>query len=149
MPLLDGRGLLPAGDHEWSWDEFVATLSEPNGWGREYRQRLLRSLHAVLLRLRAEQVTRVWVAGSFVSAKLLPPDVDVVYAVPEGHSPAHWRDRELARLEESRDRRDAFKRRQQVDLRTTDAIVVRHGRAVPLLDAFHSTRPDEHDRTEP
>lgn len=149
MPALDARGLLPAGDYEWSWNQFIDAFADQLGDGRGSRRRLLRSLHAVLLRLRAEQVTLVWVGGSFVSAKLLPPDLDVVYAVPEGHPHPHRRDRELARLEESRARRDALKRQHRIDLRTTDAIVVRHGRAVTLLEAFHHTRPDEHDHSEP
>jgi hypothetical protein len=69
---------LPPGIHEASWDEFV----ERFGYTRQ-RQRLLDGLRAALDALARAGCKRVWVDGSFVTAKQVPGDFDACWD-PDG-----------------------------------------------------------------
>lgn len=65
-------GLLPVGEHLASWDEVV----ERFGWNA-WRRRLLDGLADGLDLLAAAGCRRVWLNGSFVTAKDEPGDFDV------------------------------------------------------------------------
>lgn len=71
---LDARGLLPEGIHPAAWEELV----ERFGWN-EHRQQLLRGLSEALGLLRSAGCRRVYVNGSFVTAKQRPNDIDVCW----------------------------------------------------------------------
>src|SRR5262245_46538530 len=68
---FDPNGNLPPGIHECTWEEFTARF----GWNA-CRQRLLRGLKAALDALKAAGCRRVYVDGSFVTAKEEPGDFD-------------------------------------------------------------------------
>jgi hypothetical protein len=69
-------GLLPAGVHEATWEEFVARF----GW-TPHRLALLAGLKAALDALRAAGCRRTYVNGSFVTAKETPGDFDGCWEV--------------------------------------------------------------------
>jgi hypothetical protein len=73
-PLDPERGLLPAGEHVATWDELV----ERFGWN-EWRRGLLDGMAEALDLLAAAGCRRVWINGSFVTAKDQPRDVDVCW----------------------------------------------------------------------
>jgi hypothetical protein len=81
-PLDSGTGYLPPGDHTATLDE----LEEAFGWNYRRRQLLL-DLKLVLGKLWGVGAVRVWIDGSFVTAKERPRDVDVLYELPAGRSP--------------------------------------------------------------
>jgi hypothetical protein len=75
-PFEPPTGLLPAGVHEATWEEFVARF----GW-TSYRLTLLAGLKAALDALRAAGCRRAYVDGSFVTAKETPGDFDGCWEV--------------------------------------------------------------------
>jgi hypothetical protein len=77
-PLDPDTGLLPAGEHVATWDEVL----ERFGWN-EWRRGLLDGLAEALDLLGSAGCRRVWINGSFVTAKNEPRDVDVCWD-PEG-----------------------------------------------------------------
>ena len=74
LPLLDAEGFLPPGLH--LADE--AEVSRVFGAVTPARQALMRQLSGWLGRARAVEARRWAVGGSFVTAKPVPGDVDVV-----------------------------------------------------------------------
>lgn len=70
-PFEPSTGLLPAGMHEATWEEFVARF----GW-TPHRLSLLAGLKAALDALRLAGCRRAYVNGSFVTAKAAPGDFD-------------------------------------------------------------------------
>src|SRR5436190_23079014 len=70
-PFEPSIGLLPAGIHEATWEEFVARF----GWTPP-RLALLSGLKAALDALRVAGCRRAYVNGSFVTAKEAPGDFD-------------------------------------------------------------------------
>ncbi|MDQ3701448.1 MAG: hypothetical protein M3442_11080, partial [Chloroflexota bacterium] len=70
-PFEASTGLLPSGVHEATWEEFVARF----GW-TPHRLALLAGLKAALDALEAAGCPRVYVDGSFVTAKPDPGDFD-------------------------------------------------------------------------
>ena len=71
IPPFDCRGNLPAGIHDAAWQEFVERFgSTPR------RRYLLEGLKAALECLRAAGCRRVYINGSFVTAKKSPGDFD-------------------------------------------------------------------------
>lgn len=74
IPQFDGRGLLSEGIHLATWEEFVDRF----GWS-EHRRRLLRGLSEALSLLRSAGCRRVYVNGSFVTAKERPNDIDACW----------------------------------------------------------------------
>jgi hypothetical protein len=71
IPRFNRAGNLPPGVHVASWREVV------NRFGRSrHRRRLLRGLKAALDSLRAAGCHRVYLDGSFVTAKRVPGDFD-------------------------------------------------------------------------
>jgi hypothetical protein len=75
LPNLDPEtGLLPVGEHHATWDEVV----EQFGWN-EKRRGLLDGLADGLELLEAAGCSRVWLDGSFVTAKDEPDDFDACW----------------------------------------------------------------------
>jgi hypothetical protein len=73
-PPFDARGVLPPGQHPYTWSELV----EQFGIGGR-RVKLLTGLLAGLSVLREAGCRTVYIDGSFVTEKLRPNDVDVAY----------------------------------------------------------------------
>lgn len=76
IPGLQSDGLLSAGIHPATWDEFCQRY----GW-TEHRQRLLAGLKRALAILKAAGCKRVYIDGSFVTAKEVPKDFDGLWEV--------------------------------------------------------------------
>jgi hypothetical protein len=74
IPGFSADGNLPPGVYEASWDEFVARFG-----GTAHRLRLIDGLHSALSLLRAAGCCRVYINGSFVTAKEVPEDFDAVW----------------------------------------------------------------------
>jgi len=75
IPAFDpSTGLLPAGIHEATWPEFVARFGST-----PHRLRLLAGLKMALDALRAGGCRRVYIDGSFVTAKAAPADFDACW----------------------------------------------------------------------
>ncbi len=71
-PFEPTTGRLPPGEHSATWEEVVDRF----GWNR---RRLLDGLAEALALLADAGCTRVWINGSFVTAKEEPGDFDVVW----------------------------------------------------------------------
>src|SRR5712692_2805187 len=71
IPLFDASGNLPPGVHHATWQEFVSTFGTT-----PHRRALLAGLQAALENLRAAGCHRVYINGSFVTAKRRPNDFD-------------------------------------------------------------------------
>lgn len=74
LPDFTGEGLLPPGEHLATWDEIFARF----GWNQR-RKLLLGGLSAGLVPLRTAGCKRVYLDGSFVTAKDLPGDFDAAW----------------------------------------------------------------------
>jgi hypothetical protein len=76
LPPFDAdTGLLPEGEHATSWDEIVDRF----GWTPRRRQ-LLDGLEEALELLASVGCSRVWLNGSFVTAKDEPADFDACWS---------------------------------------------------------------------
>ena len=73
-PFEPTTGRLPPGEHLADWEEIVDRF----GWNRRRRE-LLDGLAEALELLAAVGCTRVWINGSFVTAKEEPGDFDAVW----------------------------------------------------------------------
>ncbi len=71
IPAFNQRGLLPAGVHKTTFPEFVKRFG-----ATAHRRKLLVGLHAALESLKSAGCRRVYIDGSFVTAKLRPNDFD-------------------------------------------------------------------------
>lgn len=71
IPAFDSDGLLPAGIHSATWEEFSTRYGLS-----AHRNTLLEGLRAVLLSLKEAGGHRAYINGSFVSAKEHPNDFD-------------------------------------------------------------------------
>jgi len=78
IPPTNDHGTLPIGQHRCDWAELVSCFGQG---GR--RQKLLEGLNAGLKILRQAGCRTVYIDGSFVTTKLLPNDIDVVYEAGE------------------------------------------------------------------
>jgi len=76
IPQFNTGGLLPRGVHPATLEE----VRERFG-GNERRRQLLRGLEEALRLLRAAGCRRVYINGSFVTAKERPSDIDVCWDV--------------------------------------------------------------------
>ena len=76
IPVFDANGNLPPGIHVATWDELVARFG-----ANAQRQMLLSGLRAALLWLKDAGCLRVYVDGSFVTAKEEPGDYDDCWEV--------------------------------------------------------------------
>jgi hypothetical protein len=75
IPAFDPvTGNLPAGEHLATWPELRDRYGHT-----PWRRRLLAGLLAALRLLRAAGCTRVWIDGSFVTAKAEPGDFDACW----------------------------------------------------------------------
>lgn len=87
LPSFNEHGYLPEGDHEADLDE----IEERFGQGRRRRE-IVTGLRSVIALLSAHGVLDIWLDGSFVTDKLRPSDVDVVYRVRPGGDKGDWPD---------------------------------------------------------
>lgn len=78
IPAFDPRGVLPEGTHQSDWPAF----KERFGWNLR-RQRLTLAVLEVAHLMRHHGARRLWIDGSFVSAKPEPGDVDLLYSLNE------------------------------------------------------------------
>ncbi|WP_425266953.1 DUF6932 family protein [Amycolatopsis circi] len=85
LPAFDEHGNLVPGVHGVTWAE----VKEAYGYNPK-RRLILDGLREVLDRLEERSAVRVWVDGSFVTTKLRPRDVDVVYEPPPGAITSEW-----------------------------------------------------------
>jgi hypothetical protein len=74
LPDLDDDGVLPPGIHVASWEEVVEKFG-----GTAYRAELLAGLLEVLRHLRQAGCRRIYLDGSFVTAKEHPADYDLCW----------------------------------------------------------------------
>jgi hypothetical protein len=81
IPAFNILGNLPPGVHEATWQEFSDHFGTT-----PYRRRLLAGLKAALEALRAAGCRRVYINGSFVTAKRRPNDYDRCWDI-EGVNP--------------------------------------------------------------
>jgi hypothetical protein len=116
-PFDPSSGLLPSGIHESSWEEFVAKFGST-----AHRLALLAGLKAALDELRSAGCRRVYIDGSFVTAKEVPGDFDACWEI-DGV--------DLARLDPVlktfANRREAQKRKYGGELFPADAPADRDG----------------------
>ncbi|MHB8644453.1 MAG: DUF6932 family protein [Thermomicrobiales bacterium] len=76
IPSFEASGNLPPGVHAATWEEFVARYGST-----PHRLALLAGLKAALDALRAAGCARVYLDGSFVTAKATPGDFDGCWEV--------------------------------------------------------------------
>lgn len=76
-PFEPATGNLPPGIHEATWDEIVARYGY-----NAHRRELLVGLRTALDSLRVAGCRRVYVDGSFVTAKAEPADFDACWDLP-------------------------------------------------------------------
>ena len=85
IPPLDQNGLLPFGVHDCTLEEIKARFGSFRGSDR--RPQLFARLEAFLSEAKAARVVvSVLVDGSFVTARLVPNDIDLILVVAPGHS---------------------------------------------------------------
>lgn len=76
LPPFEPSGLLPAGVHSATWSVFAERFGNTT-----CRRQQLAKLAGALHLLREAGCARVFIAGSFVTAKAAPNDVDVAWDV--------------------------------------------------------------------
>ena len=74
-PFDPATGYLPSGEHRATWPEVLDRF----GWN-PVRRALLDGMQEALVLLAAAGCTKVWLDGSFVTAKDEPGDFDAVWA---------------------------------------------------------------------
>jgi hypothetical protein len=74
LPDFDAAGQLPPGVHDVGWDEVVRLFGTT-----DHRRHLLDGLYRVLKHLAEVGCERVYLDGSFVTAKERPNDFDLVW----------------------------------------------------------------------
>lgn len=82
LELSPSSGCLTPGEHEVTMDELEEKFAYNFG-----RRELIKALKTVVSELRAAGAGRIWIDGSFVTARKRPSDVDVVYEPPAGVDP--------------------------------------------------------------
>jgi len=76
IPQFTAYGLLPRGVHPATLEEVLERFG-----GNERRQQLLRGLSEALYLLRSAGCQRIYINGSFVTAKERPNDIDVCWDI--------------------------------------------------------------------
>jgi hypothetical protein len=76
IPAFDAQGLLPQGIYPATWEEVVERFGTD-----ERRRQLLKGLSEALNLLRLVGCRRVYIDGSFVTAKERPNDIDVCWDI--------------------------------------------------------------------
>ncbi|MGH3114465.1 MAG: DUF6932 family protein [Gaiellaceae bacterium] len=76
IPPFGEGGNLPPGIHEATWEEIIARVG-----GTAWRRELLAGLQAALENLREAGCRRVYIDGSFVTAKEEPGDFDACWEI--------------------------------------------------------------------
>ncbi len=75
-PCLTKAGFLPAGIHEMTWSEFAARYGT-----NDERRKQLAAMETILQTLKRHSGDKVYVGGSFVTAKQFPADFDMTWRV--------------------------------------------------------------------
>ncbi|MFJ9900166.1 DUF6932 family protein [Streptomyces sp. NPDC091280] len=104
LPSFNDHGYLPPGEHEATWEEVEKVL----GWNFK-RKDLLVGLHYVVKSLVEFGVTEFYLDGSFVTNKVRPGDVEVIYMPPKGVDTRQWGLFSFAQ-------HDTLKKRYKIDL---------------------------------
>ncbi|MEU5999070.1 hypothetical protein ABZ837_14720 [Streptomyces sp. NPDC047197] len=77
LPELNDLGYLPPGEHGATWKEVEGAF----GWNFK-RNNLLTGLHYTVKSLITFGVTEFYIDGSFVTSKVRPGDIEVIYFPP-------------------------------------------------------------------
>jgi hypothetical protein len=121
IPDFNAMGYLPPGDHQASLEEVGKRLAT-----NHRRQVIFEGLVHIASLLGQHGVTRIWLGGSFVTDKLRPNDVDVVFEPPPGARTGTWGELALSRRAET-------KRLRRVDLLPSSMIMPSKKTAFPLV----------------
>ncbi|MEV7830396.1 hypothetical protein AB0P12_07165 [Streptomyces subrutilus] len=81
-PFEQDTGCPPPGRYALTWDEVEASLVMADAFKASTVRRVLweeLNYHKTLVECLAGSINRIWLAGSFVSAKPDPSDIDVTY----------------------------------------------------------------------
>ena len=81
LPTVLESGLLPDGEHSASWGEVVSAFGR-----NEHRKALIAGLRRACEALARSGCRRLWIDGSFVTAKAVPRDYDACWD-PDGVDP--------------------------------------------------------------
>lgn len=76
IPECKSNGLLPAGIHRGSWNEFKRRFG-----GTLHRRKLLQGLEAAARNLKSAGCKRIFINGSFVTSKERPNDFDALWDI--------------------------------------------------------------------
>jgi hypothetical protein len=76
IPECKSNGLLPAGIHQGSWDEFKRKFG-----GTLHRRKLLSGLQMAARNLKSAGCKRIFVNGSFITSKQQPNDFDALWDI--------------------------------------------------------------------
>jgi hypothetical protein len=85
LPELNDLGYLPPGEHEATWKE----VEDAFGWNFK-RKNLLTGLHYVVRSLIDFGVADFFIDGSFVTSKVRPRDIELVYVPPKAPRVSSW-----------------------------------------------------------
>lgn len=72
IPALKRNGELPSGEHSATLDQIESAF----GLGSARRKKLMKGLRAAVQNFEQAGVRKIWVNGSFVTAKTQPNDID-------------------------------------------------------------------------
>lgn len=131
IPETDANGNLPPGVHDATLDEVI----ERYGTGVR-REKITTGLRVVVLSLRRLHVTEIWVDGSYVTDKLRPGDVDVIFSPPIPTDYGKW-----GILEPDPQKRLQLKKQYRVDLLPSQAVSDNFWRQ-PILNHFQIDKRD-------
>lgn len=132
VPEHDEHGHLPPGEHIATWSE----VKERFG-GRARRREIVGALEHTLYELKNLGVRDVWLNGSFVTTKIRPSDVDVVYSPPPDVDTSTW-----GNLANSDPAREHLKAQRRVDLWEYPSPQYVGGTKVTIVGFFCSDKED-------
>jgi hypothetical protein len=129
IPGNDGAGNLPPGVHSASLEQIRRRFAT-----NHRRREIFEGLEWVVGELLGRGVQEIWINGSFVTSKVRPRDVDVIFSPTVGYGHG-WGILHISS-------RDALKLQRRVDLLTSSSgqpdLVT--GLLVPILDFFQRDR---------
>ncbi|MFE1344532.1 DUF6932 family protein [Streptomyces sp. NPDC058757] len=118
-PFEQDTGCPPPGRHAMTWDEVEASLVLADRFGssavRGALWEELQAHRAMVELLAGRPASRVWLAGSFVSSKLDPSDIDVTYLLEAEAYGAISEQDDLADLANLEDREWCFRNQMRID----------------------------------
>ncbi|MFD3416763.1 DUF6932 family protein [Streptomyces decoyicus] len=117
-PFTSDVNCPPPGRYPMVWDELESSLVQaPAFQGSSTRSALWTELvaHRVMVECKFGSVSRIWLAGSFVSGKLDPSDIDVSYLVDARVHGAVTEQEDIADLGNLTDREWCVKHGMRID----------------------------------